>query len=205
VSTEHATGGLRERKKLATRSALSEAALRLTIERGPDRVRVEDIAAEAGVSPRTFNNYFSSKEEAIVGGGADQAARVRAALRARPADEPLWHAIVHAVTEQYPDDQLDRAWVAKARLVKATPTLLAEQLKSDMAVERELAAAIADRTGTDADRDLYPRLVAAAIVSAVHAALDYWLDAPATTTLRSTLTRALQQVAAGLPAPDDPR
>ena len=50
------------------------------------------------------------------------------------------------------------------------------------------------------ERDLYPRLAAAAIAAAVHVALDYWLDAPATTTLRSTLTHALQQVAAGLPA-----
>jgi MftR C-terminal domain len=62
-------------------------------------------------------------------------------------------------------------------------------------------ARLAERTGTDVDRDLYPRLVAAAIVSAVHVALDYWLDSPGTSTLRSTLSDALQQVAAGLPAP----
>jgi len=194
--------GLRERKKQATRSALSEAALRLTVERGLEQVRVEDIAAEAGVSPRTFNNYFSSKEEAIVAAGTDRVARVREALRARPAGESLWQAVSHAVTELFPDDgEPDRAWVAKVRLVKAAPALMAEQLKSDAAAERALAQEIAARTGTDAERDLYPRLAAAAVVAAVHVALDYWLDAPATTTLRSTLTRSLQEVAAGLPAP----
>ena len=189
---------------MATRSALSEAALRLTVERGLDQVRVEDIAAEAGVSPRTFNNYFSSKEEAVVAGGTDRGANVRAAFRARPIDEPLWQALSHAFAELFPDEP-DRAWLAKAKLLKAAPALMAERLKSDASVERALAQEIAERTGTDAERDLYPRLAAAAVVAAVHVAVDYWLDAPATTTLRSTLTRALQQVAAGLPHTADAR
>jgi AcrR family transcriptional regulator len=194
--------GLRERKKMATRVALSEVALRLTVERGLDRVRVEDIAAEAGVSPRTFNNYFSSKEEAIVTSGVDRAAGVQAALRARPADEPLWQAVSYTVAEMFPgDDDPDRAWVAKVQLIKATPALMAERLKSDASLERALAEVIAERTGTGSERDLYPRLAAAAIVATVRAALDYWLDAPAATTLRSTVTMALQQVAAGLPEP----
>src|SRR5690606_21474884 len=58
--------GLRERKKDETRRALREAALRLALEHGPDQVRVDDIAAAAGVSTRTYNNYFSSREQAIV-------------------------------------------------------------------------------------------------------------------------------------------
>ena len=80
------SGGMRERKKLATREALSAAALRLALEHGPQNVRVDDIAEAAGVSPRTYNNYFSSREQAIVVGlAAERGARVAAALRARPA------------------------------------------------------------------------------------------------------------------------
>src|SRR5690606_30909865 len=62
---------LRERKKQAIRNALRTAAVRLAIERGPDRVLVEDIAAEAGVAPRTFSNYFPSKEAAIIADWTD--------------------------------------------------------------------------------------------------------------------------------------
>jgi hypothetical protein len=91
--------------------------------------------------------------------------------------------------------------VTKVQFVKATPALTAERLKSDALVERALAEEIAARTGTDVQRDLYPRLAAAAVVAAVRVAIDYWLDAPATTQLRSTVTRALRHVAAGLPAP----
>jgi AcrR family transcriptional regulator len=194
--------GLRERKKAATRAALSQAAMRLVLERGLEQVRVEDIAAEADVSPRTFNNYFACKEEALVGAGVDRAERVRAALVARPADEPLWEAIANAVAEQVSGDVgMDREWVTRARLIKQTPALAAEQRKLDAAAYRSLAEAVAERTGTDIERDLYPRLVAAVGIVAVRAAVDFWLDSDPGTPLGPLVTNALHQVAEGLPVP----
>src|SRR5690349_19936988 len=91
--------GLREQKKLATRAALGWAAIRLIVERGYDKVLVEDIAAEAGVSPRTFNNYFGSKAEAVASRHLDRIHRMAEALRERPADEPLWDSIEHVMLE----------------------------------------------------------------------------------------------------------
>jgi AcrR family transcriptional regulator len=58
---------LRERKRTETWAALHDAAARLTLEKGPEAVTVEQIAAGANVSPRTFFNYFSTKEDAILG------------------------------------------------------------------------------------------------------------------------------------------
>ncbi|PJJ55429.1 TetR/AcrR family transcriptional regulator [Compostimonas suwonensis] len=59
--------GLRERKRIATRRTIQRSVLLLAVEHGFDRVTVEDISRESQISPRTFFNYFSSKDEALVG------------------------------------------------------------------------------------------------------------------------------------------
>jgi AcrR family transcriptional regulator len=59
--------GLRERQKRARRAALIDAAHQLVERHGLDAVTVEAICSEAGVSARTFFNYFESKDDAVLG------------------------------------------------------------------------------------------------------------------------------------------
>jgi AcrR family transcriptional regulator len=197
------TPGLRERKKQATRDALSLATLRLAVERGLENVLVEDIAAEVGVSPRTFNNYFGSKAEAIAVRHLDRATAAAAALRARPADEPLWTALTESVLAPFGEggSAPSSDWVAGLRLMIAEPALRGEYLKAQRAAEAELAVAVAERTGSDADRDLHPRLVAAAVGAAIGVAIDQWVRVDPPVPLTALLRDALQQFAAGLPVP----
>jgi AcrR family transcriptional regulator len=200
---ERAAPGLRERKKQETREALSWAALRLSVERGPDAVLVEDIAAEAGVSPRTFNNYFSSKAEAIAFRHLDRVRLVADALRTRPAEEPLWDAVTGAVLDVFGRGAAspDIRWVEGVRLVVAQPTLQGEFLKAGATGERLVAEVIAARTGTDVHRDLYPRLVAATIGAVVSTATTQWLVADPPVPIGALFRDALALVAAGFPEP----
>jgi len=202
-----AEAGLRERKKLATRLALGQAAWRLVLERGYGKVRVEDIAEAAGVSVRTFSNYFANKDEALLSIGEDRGRRIVAAFRARPPGEDLWEALAIATASQFTGNgEVPR----DPGIAAAYPTsLAAAQRRLHVAIEAALATAIAERTGTDAERDLYPRLVAAVTVSATQTAFDYWCrgdgrpgeDAPAGEPFAVFLHRVLRQVAAGLPQP----
>ncbi|GII37412.1 TetR family transcriptional regulator [Planotetraspora phitsanulokensis] len=201
--------GLRERKKRETRAMLSWAAVRLTVERGFDRVRVEDIAEAAGVSPRTFNNYFSSKAEAIVARHLDRSLRGAEILRGRPASEPLWESIAYAARAQFepPPETIARPatepqqWIAGVRVMVAEPALQGEFLRAGALAEAEIAAAVAERTGTDVNRDLYPNLVAAAVTAAGNVAMQLWLRTDPPVEMQRLLTEALAQFAAGLPTP----
>jgi AcrR family transcriptional regulator len=201
--------GLRERKKAATRAALSWAAIRLTVERGYDNVKVEDIAAAAGVSPRTFNNYFAGKGEAIVSRHLDRLRRGADELRARPPGEPLWTAITEAALAQVePGPELvahpvadPDTWTAGVRTMIAEPALQGDMLRAGALAEAELAAAVADRTGTDLHRDMYPHLVAAAVMAAVNVAQAHFLRAQPPVPMEQLLTDAFARIAAGLPAP----
>ncbi|MEV4457394.1 TetR family transcriptional regulator [Microbispora sp. NPDC049633] len=207
MSREGERPGLRERKKQETRTALSWAAIRLTVERGLENVRVEDIAAAAGVAPRTFNNYFSSKGEAIAARHLDRARLIAQELRRRPASEPLWEAIKASVLtqlalgESYGTGQPDQQWQTGIRLMISEPSLQGEMLKADAIAEDELAGAIAERTGTDVARDLYPRLVAGAAGAAIRVAMDHYLRSDPPVPIRPLIEDALGRLAAGLPEP----
>ncbi|MBO3751188.1 TetR family transcriptional regulator [Streptosporangiaceae bacterium NEAU-GS5] len=195
--------GLRERKKMETRRALGFAAMRLAVERGLDNVLIDDIAAAANVSPRTFNNYFSNKYEAICALAVDRARRAGDALRERPPSEPLWEAIIAAVLAEFTgmDQVPDPQWTAGVRLVTSSPQLLGEYLKANAVMRETLTVAIADRLGLDPSREMFPGILAGAVTAAYEVACDHWLLADPPTALAPLVDQALRQLADGLPIP----
>lgn len=190
---------MRARNKRATREAIGAAALRLAIEQGSPLVRVYDIASEAGVSPRTYNNYFSSREEAICAFQSDRARKMGQALLARPADEPLDEAVVAAVVE-HATPEPDRVGL---RMIMSTPELEGEALKAFAMAEEPLSAAIAERIGVDPSRDTFPDVMAAAVAGAVRVAGRHWLNGDGRESFadvaRRTLTHLLPAITRAAP------
>ena len=206
TTTQTAGPGLRERKKLATKEALALAAVRLAVERGIENVRVEDITDRVNVSRRTFTNYFSCKEEAIASMSADRFARAAEALRNRPAGEPLADSLAEVfAAEHEAAGQLDRERVVPIRMMMTSPALQGEALKAQVQAEGPLAKVIAERIGGDPQGDMYPQVLAAAVVAAVRTATAHWAISERAVSLPDLIRQAVRQVASppagGTPAP----
>jgi AcrR family transcriptional regulator len=197
TTTQTAGPGLRERKKLATKQALALAAMRLAVERGLENVRVEDITDAVNVSRRTFTNYFSCKEEAIVSLDADRAARAADALRERPAGEPLADSLAEVFAHQHEAaNRMDRNRIEPIRMMMSSPAVQGEYLKTLAEAEGPLAKVIAERIGADPARDLYPHVLAGAVTAAVRAATGHWIATGGTDSLPDLIRQAVRQVAA---------
>ncbi|RKN38618.1 TetR/AcrR family transcriptional regulator [Streptomyces hoynatensis] len=189
------TTGLRERKKAATRQAVHEAALRLTVEHGFDKVTVEAIADAAGISRRTFSNYFSGKEDALLFGDERQTDLLLHTLRERPAGEPAWSALRSAARAMLSGKEatpLQREWAVRTRLAMRHPSLLARQLANRVALEREIAHALAGRPGT---QSVTPEVFAAMFLTSLRLATTAWIVEEETRPLLDLLDHYLDQAA----------
>ncbi len=155
--------GLRERKKRDRRRALHQAAVDLCLEHGYGHVTVEDICQRCDVAPRTFFNYFASKEEAVIGGdavfGDEVAPAVAEFEHGSPSGDLLtdFRTLLTSMVQarQKTRDDLKR----RIELLRSDPSLLQAQLSRmdknvrlfRQLIERRLArdSGLAIDTGTD--------------------------------------------------------
>lgn len=165
--------GLRERKKRATRQALTDAALRLALDQGLEHLTVEEISEAADVSPRTFFNYFSSKEEAILGDDLPRVDRERAAQAVRGSADAL-DGLSHLAESIAAETGQSRERIRMRReLMERYPALIPRMFAAFGDFEAALAAAVALRDGGSPE-DARPQLTAAIAVTALRVAVRRW-------------------------------
>ncbi|MFD6277318.1 TetR/AcrR family transcriptional regulator [Streptomyces sp. NPDC060209] len=209
AKTTASVPGLRERKKQATRRAIAEAAVRLAAEHGVENVTVEAISEAAGVSPRTFFNYFPSHDDAFVLVDDEVGERIRESVRTAPADRPPLDAVRDALAAELDGfEGRKELWALQSKVLQRSPHLIHRGLKAHVAEERALAVAITDwldATRPDAESltgaDVFPRLLAAVTQTALRVAVEHWCDHPGETVLAEVFQDVFAQLAQGLPRP----
>jgi AcrR family transcriptional regulator len=204
---------LRERKKLATRRLLRRAALQLVAERGLHNVTVEDIAEAADVSPRTFFNYFPSKEAVLFGGDPERAAELReGVVTGAPGKSAL--EVLRAVLTRDSEAMADELrslggdpaeWLRRMKVARTDPHVRAAHAAQMSMLERAVAEGVAARIGADQETDPYPGILAAATVSVVRACLTFWAGTGGATPLGELIDQAFNALGDGLPDDNDLR
>ncbi len=166
-----AVPSLRDRKKEETRRRIHTAAVRLAVDRGVHEVTVEEVAALAEVSPRTFFNYFATKEDALVGSDPGRADRLREGVLARPAGESPVEAIRAVLTVHVRALEADpELWRMRGELAARSPELAGRLAGAGDRLESALVEAAYRRAGTDPAADLVTGLTARIAMAAVRAA-----------------------------------
>lgn len=189
---------LRERNQERTRAEIAQHALALFAARGFDDVTVDDIAAAAGVSRRTFFRYFDTKEDALLPGDASRLERLRDALRARPSAEGPFDAVRGAVLELAQDYETGSdEFLQQARLVLATPSVHARSLEHQAEWEAVIRGFAAERAGQP-EASLLPQLLAAGCMAGLRAALTTWLHEDGRPDVVAVAAEALDALGDGL-------
>ena len=193
--------GLRERHRKRTAADLEAAALDLFCERGFDAVTIDDIAAAADVSRRTFFRYFASKEDVILSDHPKRLDELQAALDRRPAEEPPLAALRHAVMSLADTYEEQREHMLRRfTLVSTAPSLEARSLCLQRTWETSVTEMLAARMGVNPAKDLRPGVVAATAMAAMRVATANWLTRGGQGDLPATVAAALDLLDGGLQA-----
>jgi AcrR family transcriptional regulator len=171
--------GLRERRRRETSADIRGAAVLLARERGWDKVTVEGICAKAGISTRTFFNYFPNKESAIAYGPSDIPPElVEDFVAAGPAPYSVVLAelitlAAHHIRDVPPDrDQAE----ACLELAKTVPAVLSAFLADLERFQNHLTEIVSRRQGMGTDDEM-AALIAALAITAIRSGLERWSSA----------------------------
>jgi TetR/AcrR family transcriptional regulator, regulator of mycofactocin system len=157
-----------------THRDLERLGITLFTELGYANTSVDEIAARAGISRRTFFRYFATKTDLVWGDFAAEVARLRAILEATPDEVPMMTAIRRAVVEfnRVPEEETDHHR-ARLRLILGEPDLIARSMLK-FADWRQVVAEFAARRLGQHPTDLLPQVVGECALGTAVAAYRRW-------------------------------
>ncbi len=166
------------RRRVAKRAAIRSVAIRMALDRGPDAVTVDEISVAADISPRTFFNYFATKDEAFsIEPHQWTTEEIVGELRQRPSDEPVvasMRAVIKVMAAAAGIAGLAEDWELLQELYRRHPELFSRmRLDKVDATIAALVAEVATRTGTGATQNIYPAMLVNASFAALQAAENF--------------------------------
>lgn len=191
---------MRERTRRIVQGELTVVAQDLFLAHGYEETTVDQIAAAAGMSRRTFFRHFASKEDLVIGKYELFGERMADALRARPAAEPLWaslRAVFDIALVYFVDGPERRRNEAMEVIVRSTPTLYAgylEKLSRTQALVAEVAATRLTAQSAPADAELRAATAVGAAFACMNAAQAAWLDDDGSRSIEDLLDHAMATV-----------
>lgn len=189
---------LRERTRQAVRAQLMTVAWELFVEQGYDATTVDEIAAAAGMSQRSFFRYFGAKEDVVLVKFEAVGALLAEELARRPASEDAWTALrrsFEVIVE--PAERDPRHGLVLLRITDQSPALRAGRLEQQTRWQELLTPLVAARLTTAADHDPRAAALTAAALACLNVANAVWLDSGGTQSLRRLLDDAMGAVRPG--------
>ena len=166
---------LRDRRKRRTAEAIVAGALELFEERGFDRTTIDQIAASADISRRTFFRYFADKEELFFAEDERLLEVIEGTLDGAPAGEPVLELARRATRALAANSAADpERRLARERRIAATPALQARRMAKTLRWEQAIAARLVERGSTEQEALLVPKLALACF----QAAYERWVRHP---------------------------
>nr|WP_269328798.1 TetR/AcrR family transcriptional regulator [Kineosporia babensis] len=173
----------------------------MAAEHGIEHVTVEAISEAAGVSERTFFNYFATKDDAILGDPAEDIARICEQIRSAPAEltalQALYQALHGEVEEIRHHPEL---FTLRMAVLERTPSLFPRMMAGGESVIRDLTHAIAERVAVPCDHP-FPALLALTGACTLHSTMVRWHSAGGPGDPQMLLSEAFDLLRNGFPDP----
>ena len=191
--------GLRARKRAATTATIERVALDLAMQQGYDNVTVDMICAGAQVSPRTFFNYFGSKEGAVLGPAAPEPSDEERSAFIRSSSSDVIGDLTRMLTRVMIDNGHQReVFAARRAVVTATPALLRKQVDRVSDQEAKLTQLVLERfahqgrtTQQTPDLEDEARMVVTFMGTLLRFSARHWFDGPESVDVLSLLEKSL--------------
>lgn len=184
------------RSRQAVYAEITSVAMNLFLDQGFEQTTIDQIAATAAISRRSFFRYFGTKEDIVLGDLASQGILLRDTLEAIPLSVPPWEALREALRQADGLTQQRDVMFKIAKMMYETPSLRARSIEKHLQWQELLVPNIRLRLGIDADDQIDP--AADAIVSSAIACLDVagqlWTRTGGTTDLADLYDRAVRAV-----------